>query len=142
MSGTVVQWSRRCLHGVHADEPVSTPGHPVICFFVLLFFLSNLCFSIVFFFFWPVSLYSYCCLFTALRGFCDNVFLVTWFLVWFTYSAFMLFYWLFEKLIDWQFGFVLNCLSMIACCLSLRGRLLPWLCCCCHRVVWRLQKKS
>ena len=36
MSSTVVQWSRSCLQ--RADDPGSTPGDAVFCFFVPFFF--------------------------------------------------------------------------------------------------------
>ena len=45
-----------------SDEPGSTLGGAIFCFFVLFsffFFLFSLCF-LVLFSFWPVFLYSYC----------------------------------------------------------------------------------
>ena len=40
MSSTVVQWSRSCLQ--RADDPGSTPGDAVFCFFVPFFFFQSL----------------------------------------------------------------------------------------------------
>lgn len=85
-------------------------------------FMLSLWFLILFFPFGLFTLILTADLCTALGCFRDNIFLVTWLFVWFTYGAFTLFNWLFEKLTVWQFGFIFNCLKTVACCFILRGR--------------------
>ena len=45
MSSTVMQWSRSCLQ--RADDPGSTPGDAVFCFFVPFFFQSLILFFLL-----------------------------------------------------------------------------------------------
>ena len=62
---------------VEFHELGSTPGQTVFLILNLyIFFLFRFCFLILFFYLWVVYLYSFCLLFTALRDFRHNVFLV------------------------------------------------------------------